>query len=220
MQTQTFESPGVSNHYDPEKNKARNRSMVRIRVKNRGTANLQVPGGNVIEPGEREFVCYDDDVPGVMSMVEPKPESIAIARERYMLAIAKQVFDRLDSYKGTMEELAHEIEHNPTAEQATALKYVLEVTPSSVEGAFYDLTGRSLKPLEWAKVIDEGIPEPQRVSLRIEQEKHATVMANAMRDVLNPGATGIDPAELEEIIAKRVAAEVAKLLGEKAPAKK
>ena len=221
MQAQ-FEGPGVSNYFDPSNPKAkpRGRSMVRMRVVNRNTRNLTVPHGNVIEPGTREFYCYEDEVAQVMKMVEPKRENIATAKTRHKLAIAKEVAARLDpAFMGTDEELAAIIEAGPTDQIAEALKYVLEVTPTSMEGQFQDLTGRGLYPLDSAEIIEEGISEPQRETLRMEQEKQAGVLAAALEKVLGKGATP-DAAALDARINALVEQRVNALLGEKGAAAK
>lgn len=219
-----LESVGVSNHLDPEKSKARGRSLVKMRVVNRNTRNLQVPHGNVIDPGVREIYCYDDEVAAVKAMVEPKVANIPAARERYMLAIAKQVGERLDPpFNGTLADLAERIttgKIDPSDKPgsiAFELSKVLDTTPSSVEGAFYETNGRSLYPLDSAEVIDEGIPEPQRKAMAMEQEKQAGVLANALRSVLKEAlaefgaSAGPTPADVDA----RVEAKVRELLGEK-----
>lgn len=222
MQTQ-FESPGVSNYFDPAnpKAKSRGRSMVKMRVVNRNTRNLTVPHGNVIEPGTREFYCYDDEVAQVMKMVEPKRENIATARMRYKLAIAKEVAERLDPpFTGTLEELAAVIDAGPTDQIAEQLKYVLEVTPASMEGQFQDLTGRGLYPLDSAEVIQDGITEPQRETLQREQEKQAGVLAAALEKVLGKGPSATTEADIDALVKAKVAEELARQLGDKPATKK
>ena len=94
------------------KDKARKRSLVTVRVLNRCTNGLLLPGGTVVSPGQHEVECYDDQSDGILAMVETQPELIAQARVVYVTALAKEMIaDYLDeaSWSGTLAELVEVI---------------------------------------------------------------------------------------------------------------
>ncbi len=171
-----------------------------------------------MQPGLCEIYCYDDEVASIKAQVEPKPSNMVAARDKHMLAIAKEVNDKLEyPFTGTMAEFAEKLSTgNYEPAVADALKVVLAETPSSMEGSFHETNGRDLLPLESAEVIEEGISEPQRTAMLLEQEKQAAIMAKAISMALKDALPAIpQPAD----VAALVAAEVAKLLGEKATTK-
>ena len=171
------------------KDKARKRSLVTVRVLNRCTNGLLLPGGTVVSPGQHDVECYDDQADGILAQVETQPELIAQARVVYVTALAKEMIaDYLDetSWSGTLAELVEVISaKNVEGAVGKALTELLEKTPLSLEGTFYEMFGRDIKPLDSAEVLkDSAHTEPQREEMEAEVNKAAAANAQALGTAL------------------------------------
>lgn len=171
------------------KDKARKRSLVTVRVLNRCTSGLLLPGGTVVSPGQHDVECYDDQAAGILAMVETQPELIAQARVVYVTALAKELqSDYLDdsSWSGTLAELVEVISAKSVEGPiGVALGELLEKTPLSLEATFYEMFGRDIKPLDSAEVLaDSTHAEPQREEMEAEVNKAAAANAQALGTAL------------------------------------
>src|SRR5262245_49179278 len=122
-------------HIDPERDRPRNRSMVKMRVRNRRTRALQVLE-NTISIGEHEISVYENEVEKVMAMVETEPHLLKDAERLYELELA-QAFQEMVSDNGTPETMLTRIKSGSLNEDESKLyRRLLKITPLSVEGMF------------------------------------------------------------------------------------
>lgn len=203
-------------HIDPEKDKPRNRSMVKMRVENRSTLALQVLE-NTIGPGVHEISVYEYEVPKVHAMVEPAPQRLKEAEAQYELEIAEAVKARTDMFQGTAIDMLELIKSGASDKVNAEYQRQLEITPLSPHGVFRRMNKRDVLPLVSAEVIEDSVyAEPQRAALDREQNK----LADAIGKALAKHSGGAAPADIEARINAMVEAKVAALLGEKTAAKK
>lgn len=170
------------------KDKARKRSLVTVRVLNRCTNGLNLVG-TVVSPGQHDIECYDDQAAGILAQVETQPELIAQARVVYVTALAKELqSDYLDetSWNGTLAELVEVISAKSVdGPIGIALAELLEKTPLSLEASFYEMFGREIKPLDSAEVLaGSEHAEPQREEMDAEVSKAAAANAQALGTAL------------------------------------
>lgn len=198
-----MEQAQVLNFFDAERDPPRRKSMSRMRVVNRNTLHLPLPSGNLVEPGASEIMVYEDEVPAVEAQVERGEDRLRLATQAYMTAVALEVKDMI-AWPGSVEELQVLIENKSEARVNEAYLKLKSESHLSFEGKFTEIFGRGLLPLVSADVIETGIAEPQRIGLQEEQKRFVEVLKEA-----GIGSGGINPAQLQQLIADQVAAGVA-----------
>lgn len=181
---------------DPDKDKPRKKSMARLRVVNRNTLQLALPGGNVVPPGEHEILVYEDEVAAVKAVVEPASRKLDVASEAFTAAILQEVKQQVD-WEDTMEALQRAIDRGKDPHIVEVYARVLANTEESIEAQFYRLENRSVLPLVSAEVIETGIAEPQRQGMKAEQDNLVAVLERIF-------APGGNAAQMEAIIAAKV----------------
>lgn len=202
------------------KDRARDHSLVKMRVHNRSTLALGLPGANLIDIGTHEITVYDDDVDAVRDMVED-PQKIAQAEQQYAIDLAEEVGKHLETpWQRSAEELLAIIRSGSDPAVTEMHQRVLRTTGQSPQSAFQRLFKRSMKPLSMAELIPNSEhPEHQRAQTHKEVEKAAQAHAEALRVVAREivaelrGAASAAPSE--DKIAALVDARVKELLGEK-----
>ena len=155
-------------YWDPERDRPRGKELVRVKVKNRSTLNLQLPRGWLLQPGTQLVDLYSDEVQNVMAMVEPNPAALEQARHSCRLAIAQEAKARVDGFSGSADEFLQRVDRNELAEM-DAYQYVLARTSLSPEAQFRSTMMRDPLPLDSCEIVERGIPEPQRESVKLLQ---------------------------------------------------
>lgn len=158
-------------------------SMVKMEVVNRDCTNLTLEG-NLVPIGRHTITVYKDDVPNVMAQVESSQDKIARAYDHYMLKVAESVKGRI-GFSGDLEALSAMLQDKARTlpdDMAAAYKSVLQSTPRSVCASFNELTGRGIRPLESARVI-EGSEHPDHHMVAKQEE------AKLLHSVLHGAAT-------------------------------
>jgi hypothetical protein len=176
----------VMNHFDPHRERARHRTMCRVRVVNRKTLNLNLPDGNTVNPGTADILVYEDNVKAIEALVEHDTAAMAAAERRFELRIAEQVQEKLGSpyTQRSVEDMADFLKskegHAAKVPETHAM--VLATTGTSVEAEFQAIMRRGVKPLASCEVIDRNIPEPQRTLMVEESTRQASILANALKE--------------------------------------
>ena len=167
-------TPSMANKYLPTHLRGdapKNEERVRVRVKFHGIgASSFIAGGQLVSlPRERdkpvaaaplEIVVYESEIPDIESQLETRLDMLTQAREMYLMELRAEVIQR--GHKVYEVESAN-VEDWP--EQAR--KWAREMTPLSIEAAFYRLTGHGLRPLESFEIIEKlpAPPDEQAVAL-------------------------------------------------------
>lgn len=188
MQAAEIQQAKVKTNFDPEKNKARRMGFVRMEVHNRDCANLQLPEGNIVTPGIGVVDVYEDSVPAVMALVEPEGGSrIGEVERTYWLRIAAATKNMLDSVETAgkyqhhgREEVLDLIRSKADSVVNDEFAKVMKTTALSIPGIYHELFGHGIAPLVSAKVIERGLPEPQRIGQEDENAKLLKLVAAAV----------------------------------------
>ena len=152
--------------------------MVKIRVNSR-VDNFVLPGGYLVPRAECVCTVYEPDLPTIQAMVETEPQAIELARG---------FFER--EFEANMQEQLKEFTDDASREQFLAK--ARSEYPGSIEGKFYNLHRRDIKPLVAVDVVERGIAPPVKQEL-VEQNTYiaglvaaevARAIAQAMPQVL------------------------------------
>lgn len=208
---------------ETSKDKARGRSLVRMRVHNRNTRSLQIHSAQ-ISPGVHEVSVYEDYVNSVLNMVEDQ-KLIDRARDQFEADVAQEVAKEMDgAWQGSIDDLRQLIKSKSDPSVTNTYARVLRTTGKSVEAVFHAQNKRSMKALVSAEIIaNSEHPEPQRKDTVREIEKYTQAQAEALRVVAREIVAelkGVSAAPSEDKIAALVDARVKELLGEKQAAQR
>ncbi len=205
-------------HLDPKRDDRRNESLVLMEVENRNTRALAVLQ-TTIGPGKHTIKVYRDEVPKVLAMVEREPQFIAEAARQYALEMAELVMKVTSGFSGTAEDMLAIIQGQKNETVNAEYQKLLRTSPLSVEGTFRGKYTRDVRPLVSATVVkDSEFAEPQREELDREVNRQANMFSQALDGVADrviaalQGKAAAPAADVQAM----VAAEVARLLGEKA----
>lgn len=158
--------------WDPNRDQARGRKLLRLEVHNRCTALLQVPRGQLLVPGVQDIVVYDDQVRLIEALVEPRPEMLAQAQLSYRLAIAEEAKQRVEGFAGDAENFLEEVDSGRSQAAREAYEHVRARTALSPESLFRQSMKRDPLPLVSCKFVGEA-EEPKREAVKIFQEENA-----------------------------------------------
>ncbi len=176
------------------KDRARNKNLVRMRVVNRNTLNLQLPDGVLVGPGEHEISVYEDHVERVMAQVEPNQAALVEAERHYKLEIAKMIKEKMaageERFVGTTDDVLAMIRSRSNARVNELHDRLVKTEPLSIQSSFHKLHDRDVKPLVSAEVLKGSEhPEPQRERQTADQKNMvASVVAvvQAMQQSAQP----------------------------------
>lgn len=170
--------------YGHPKDKPLKRPMVRLEVDNPRCFALQL-GSTIVGRGVSTITVYAHEADYIVkNMIERDWADYEAAQRSYKNQVAAEVKKRMDRVD-TVEEILAARDRGET-DVASAFREVEEVTGSSPEAIFYQLKQRSLLPLRSARVVEEGISEPQREESNAEQTRLAGVFAAAMAEAMKP----------------------------------
>lgn len=105
-----------------------------------------VSGYGVVGPGTYEIVLDEPDAKALLAHVEDAPEEIAAAKriyERHLAAAIEKKHGAGWRSRSDAEKLEREADAR---------------TGDSVEAQFFKLTGRSIRPLVSAEIVESGLP--------------------------------------------------------------
>ncbi len=226
MQATAIEQPGAitpgSLHQDffkPEKEEPRGRMRVRVKLKNRNCANLQI-FSRLLGPGEHVIECYDDEAIKLTGMVED-PELMRAAQRQFEIDFAAEVMKGVEHWNGSVADIQELMKSGADERVNASYKRVLETTPLSPQATFTRLNKRGMKPLDYVQIIaGSERPEPQRAASQKETERQADAIAAALDRVLSKHFGGGAQAMTAEQVKALVSDQIEAQLGGKAPGKR
>lgn len=187
------------------RDRARNMSMVTLEVTNPKCNNLAV-GANIVPRGTHQVTVYQDEADHVFAnLLETRLDDVAAAKRQYEMHIAAEA-GKLLGYSGSLADLCAEREKGKNPDIESAFKRAEATTGSSVEAVFHNNTKTDMRPLSSAKVVAQGIPEPQREKLVAERTAQTEVMAEAFAKAFAQVQLGMQD-QISAAVAKALAAQ-------------
>ena len=156
--------------------------MVRIRIKSR-TTNQVIPGGYILPEGESVCLVYTPDLPAIKAMVETQPELIQLAREALDRAIMHDL----------KEELADISDPEGRAQHMARRR---QEYSGSIEGMFFFLYKRDIKPFESVEVLEENIPAP----VQVQQVEQQTFLASTIAREVAAALAAVLPTIISAVV--------------------
>lgn len=172
---ETFVDPGA---------RARGVSRARVRVHNRNCANLQICG-SVVPIGTHEIQVYEDEIAGVLALVEPAPEQLEAAKHALELEIAQEIAQKFPD-AGDAGAVLKAVKANKDARLVKAYEDLAASAPVSAEAIFTRNTKRAPLPLVSAEVLEKGIPEPQKAQAMGERAELVSAIAEIAAKTMEP----------------------------------
>lgn len=183
--------------------KPRRAERYRVRVKFNGIgANQAILAGNLVRDDGNaiEFVCYRDELNGLLQNVETEAPIIEQARRKWLRDLKAFVAKTADIPETALSD--------DFATWKQEYKDLDKRTVLSVERAFRELTGHDIRPLESVEVLEElGMPQS-------DAEAQAAALGAAMFERMPGFNQNTELAEMRKLIEAQQA-QIEKLLASK-----